>query len=47
MGVNLQEHGRNEDMLKEADGENSVVTMKRRRLELFGHVKRSNEKQDM
>ena len=32
MGVNLQEHRRNVDILKEADEENIGFTMRRRRL---------------
>ena len=47
MGGNLQEHRRNMDILKETDGEIIVVTMRRRRIELFGHVKRWNEREDM
>ena len=43
MGVSLLEHWRNEEILEEAKVEQIATVMRRRRLEWFGHVKRSDE----
>ena len=40
MGVSLLEHRRNEEILEEARVVLTVMVMRRRRLEWFGHVKR-------
>ena len=42
MGVSLLEHGRNEEILEEANVE-QIATVMRGRLEWFGHVKRRDE----
>ena len=47
MGVSLLEHRRNEEILEEANVEAIATVMRRRRLELFGHVKRRGETEDI
>ena len=43
MWVGLLEHRRNEDILEEVKVEQIATVMRRRRLELFGHIKRRDE----
>ena len=46
-GVSLLEHRRNEEILEEAKLEPIALVMRRRRLELFGHVKRRYETENI
>ena len=41
MGVNIREHRRSEDIVTDDDVEDIAVTTRRRRLELFGNVTRT------
>ena len=47
MGVSLLEHQRNEEILEEARVVQIPMVMRRRRLEWFGHVKRSDETENI
>ena len=47
MGVRLLEHQRNEEILEEAKVEPIAIVMRRRRLELFGHVKRRDDTENI
>ena len=47
MGVSLLEHRKNEEILEEAKVEPIAMVMRRRRLEWFGHVKRSDETENI
>ena len=47
VGISLRNHRRTKKILEAADMENSVVTMRRRRLERFGHTKRRSERDDI
>ena len=47
MGVSLLEHRRNEEILEEARMEAIATVMRRRRLELFGHVKSRGETENI
>ena len=46
-GVSLLEHRRNEEILEEAQVEVIATVMRRRRLEWFGHVKRTGETENI
>ena len=47
VGVSLRNHRRTKKILKEADVENIVVTVRRRRLERFGRTKRRSERDEI
>ena len=47
MGVSLLEHRRNEEILEEAKVEQIATVMRRRRLGWFGHVKRTDETENI
>ena len=47
MGVSLLGHRRNEEILAEAKVEQIVMVVRRRRLEWFGHIKRSDETENI
>ena len=46
-GVSMLEHRRSEEILEEAKVEQIATVMGRRRLEWFGHVKRSDETENI